>query len=164
MKTWIETSAFFGVFLCLLCYELAALLKKRWNHPLLNPLLLSTAAIILLLVGTCVWGVFGRLDTTVQGAAVSDGTALTAYFTEEDSAKLSEGMTVMVNGAEHTITRIDHTPQQLSGDSDDLMLQVGSFDPGAWVLTVALDGGEPEGFYSAEAVIESIAPSKFVFN
>lgn len=49
MKTWIETSAFFGVFLCLLCYELAALLKKRWNHPLLNPLLLSTAAIILLL-------------------------------------------------------------------------------------------------------------------
>ena len=34
----------------------------------------------------------------------------------------------------------------------------------AWVLTVALDGGEPEGFYSAEAVIESIAPSKFVFN
>ena len=122
------------------------------------------AAIILLLVGTCVWGVFGRLDTTVQGAAVSDGTALTAYFTEEDSAKLSEGMTVMVNGAEHTITRIDHTPQQLSGDRDDLMLHVGSFDPGAWVLTVALDGGEPEGFYSAEAVIESIAPSKFVFN
>ena len=42
------------------------------------------AAIILLLVGTCVWGVFGRLDTTVQGAAVSDGTALTAYFTEEE--------------------------------------------------------------------------------
>ena len=122
------------------------------------------AAIILLLVGTCVWGVFGRLDTTVQGAAVSDGTALTAYFTEEDSAKRSEGMTVMVNGADHTITRIDHTPQQLSGDSDDLMLHVGSFDPGAWVLTVALDGGEPEGFYSAEAVIESIAPSKFVFN
>lgn len=122
------------------------------------------AAIILLLVGTCVWGVFGRLDTTVQGAAVSDGTALTAYFTEEDSAKLSEGMTVMVNGAEHTITRIDHTPQQLSGDSNGLMLHVGSFDPGAWVLTVALDGGEPEGFYSAEAVIESIAPSKFVFN
>ena len=122
------------------------------------------AAIILLLVGTCVWGVFGRLDTTVQGAARSDGTALTAYFAEEDTAKLSEGMTVAVNGAEHTITRIDHTPLQLSGDSDDLMLHVGGFTPGDWVLTVELDGGEPEGFYSAEAVIESIAPSKFVFN
>ena len=54
------------------------------------------AAIILLLAGTCVWGIFGRLDTTVQGAARSDGTALTAYFTEEDAAKLSEGMTVAV--------------------------------------------------------------------
>ena len=120
--------------------------------------------IVFLLLGACVWGVFGRLDTTVQGAARSDGTALTAYFTEEDAAKLSEGMTVAVNGDTHTILRIDHTPLQLSGDSDDLMLHVGGFTPGDWVLTVALDGAEPEGFYSAEAVIESIAPSKFVFN
>ena len=60
------------------------------------------AAIILLLAGTCVWGIFGRLDTTVQGAVRSDSTALTAYFTEEDAAKLSEGMTVAVNGADRT--------------------------------------------------------------
>lgn len=122
------------------------------------------AAIILLLVGVCVWGVFGRLDTTVQGAAVSSGSGFQAWFAEEDAARLSEGMTVTVNGTAHTITHIDGTPQQLSGSKVDLLEHLGGFAPGDWVYTVTLDGTEPEGAYTAEAVVESIAPSFFVFN
>ena len=120
-------------------------------------------AIILLLAGTCVWGVFGRLDTSVQGDAVSGGSVLEVSFAEADIARLSEGMTVTVNGRGHAITEIRHTPVQLSAD-DELMLHLGGFDSGEWVCTALLEGTEPEGYYTAEAVIESIAPGTFVFN
>lgn len=120
-------------------------------------------AIILLLAGTCVWGVFGRLDTRVQGAAVSDGSVLEACFPEADIDRLSEGMTVTVNGRGHAVTGIRRTPVQLSADQE-LLLHLGGFENGDWVCTVLLDGSEPDGYYTAEAVIESIAPGSFVFN
>ena len=42
MKTFLEESAYFGVVVSLLSYELGTLLKKKWKLGIFNPLLLST--------------------------------------------------------------------------------------------------------------------------
>lgn len=45
----LEHSAFFGVFISLFCYFLGDLLYKKYRLAILNPLLIATAAIILVL-------------------------------------------------------------------------------------------------------------------
>ena len=45
---------------------------------------MTLCAVILILIGVCCWGVFGRLDTTVRTAAVPDGTRTVCYISEEN--------------------------------------------------------------------------------
>ena len=118
--------------------------------------------IILLLLGTCVWGIFGRLDTTLQTAAVSSDKQLVLLLREEDTEKLQTGMTVTVNGNQHTILEI--TSQMTQVPADSLESHYGGFQDGQWVCVAQLDGSEPKGVYSASILIESIAPMKFALN
>ena len=64
------------------------------------------AAVIVLLIGACVWGIWGRLETTVPAVVISkNGTAVcccdTSYI-----AKVEVGMTVRVSERELSITSI----------------------------------------------------------
>ncbi|MGN0707936.1 MAG: hypothetical protein ACI4JC_08060 [Faecalibacterium sp.] len=120
------------------------------------------SGIILLLLGACVWGVFGRLDTTLQTAAVSSSEELVILIREEDLEKLRPGMTVTVNGNEHAI--LETTARMMQVAPDSLEAHYGSFEDGQWVCLAVLDGIEPEGIYSASILIESIAPMKFALN
>ena len=94
--------------------------------------------IILLLLGACVWGAFGRLDTTLQTAAVSGGDQLVLLVREEDTTKLQPGMTVTVNGNQHAILEVTTRMTQIAADS--LEAHYGSFEAGQWVCLAALDG------------------------
>ena len=55
------------------------------------------AAIIILLVGICVWGVMGRLDTTLPVAAVAQEGVLTVYIQDAQIEQVHSGMTVLVD-------------------------------------------------------------------
>lgn len=44
-------------------------------------------ACIFLLAGVCVWGVFGRLDTTVEGKAVVEEGTMTIYVQEDEEGQ-----------------------------------------------------------------------------
>jgi Putative effector of murein hydrolase len=50
MREMLCHSTFFGVMISALCYELGIILKKKWSHPLINPLLIAICAVILLLL------------------------------------------------------------------------------------------------------------------
>lgn len=49
MKTFFESSVFFGIFICLVSYELGNLIKKKTNLAIFNPLLLSIVLVIIFL-------------------------------------------------------------------------------------------------------------------
>lgn len=50
MKDMLCNSTFFGVMVSIGCYELGILLRKKFKLPLFNPLLVSTSAVIILLL------------------------------------------------------------------------------------------------------------------
>lgn len=50
MKELISNSTYFGVLISIICYELGVLIKKKFKFPLLNPLLISISAVIILLL------------------------------------------------------------------------------------------------------------------
>jgi len=122
------------------------------------------AAAIVLLVGVCVWGIFGRLETTVGSAAVIKNGEMTIYIKEEQLGKISEGMTVRVKDQEYLITSVETIPKTIPEGFDEYMLHLSGMHVGEWVFGVtALDTDLADGVYKAEIVIESVAPMSFIF-
>lgn len=125
---------------------------------------MALAAIIVLLIGVCVWGVFGRLETTVSApATVKDGQAV-CYVSEKDVASVKEGMSVTVDGQEYKVRAVSAVPMQITDSFDSYALYIGGFNVGDWVYTVTADVALTDGTYQAQIVIDSVSPMSFVFN
>lgn len=125
---------------------------------------MALAAVIILLVGVCVWGIFGRLETTVLApTTVKDGQAV-CYVTEKDAMSVKEGMPVTVNGQEYKVISVSAVPMQITDSFDSYALHIGGFNIGEWVYVVTVDAALADGTYQAEIVTDSVSPMSFVFN
>ena len=111
---------------------------------------LALAAVVFLLVGICVWGIFGQLDTVK----------------ESDIGTVSRDMKVRLNGEEYAIEEIAVQPVQIDAAFPEYLAHLGGITQGEWAYAVVLDGagGANGGIYEAEIVIESISPMTFVTN
>lgn len=122
------------------------------------------AAVIILLFGVCVWGVFGRLDTKLACVCISDGAFSVVYVRESERADVAEGMTVTAGEWECAIARIDDGAVLVDETFAEYALHIGNLTPGEWVYQMMLDTALPEGVYAAEIVVESVKPMSFVLN
>lgn len=121
-------------------------------------------AVIVLLAGVCVWGIFGRLDTTVSAPVViKDGQAV-CYVTEKEAGSVKEGMSVTVDGKEYKVVSVSAIPTEITDSFDSYALHIGGFSVGAWVYAVTVDVPLADGVYAGEIVTDSVSPMSFVFN
>lgn len=126
---------------------------------------LVLAAVVLLLLGVCAWGVLGHLDTTVSAAAVSAEGQLTIYVNAQDGVQLEAGMPVRIGDGEFTVAAVGAEPVTVDEGLSDYALYVGGLQRGQWVYTLTVTGGTlPDGVYEAQIVVESVAPMSFVTN
>ena len=125
---------------------------------------LLLAAIAALLVGVCVWGVFGHMDTTLTAVAVSEGETVTAYVREADAAKVSAEQSVSVNGVQGKVLSVSAEPMRVDAAFTEYMRHVGSLQQGEWVYAAVLDIACEEGVYAAQIVIDCVSPMSFVLN
>lgn len=127
---------------------------------------LLLGAIAALLIGACVWSVFGHMDTIVSTAAWVMEDETVCYVRADDVAKLQPGMEVKVSGEVMTVVSIAETPTRVNQtELGTYLLTVGGLQEGEWVYTAVLSGGSlPAGIYPAEIVVESIAPMSFILN
>lgn len=102
-------------------------------------------AVILLLIGACVWGAFGHIDSIVPVSVHSQSGVITATVTEENIASVKTGMTV--HFAEY-----DGTVESISKEN------------GEYVLTLTSKETVPDGFYDGNIVVQSFKPFSFIFN
>lgn len=135
-------------------------------------------AVIVLLTGVCIWGVFGHLDTTVGCVCISDGSRNVVYIKETDmvslktnlvssenrKASITEGMCVTVGGQEYEIKAIGTEPVSVGGDFSEYAMHIGNLKNGEWVYEATLDAVLPDGVYAAEIVVGSVKPMSFVIN
>lgn len=99
---------------------------------------LVLAAVIVLLMGACVWGIFGRLETKITvPVQVAGGEARLVL---EDGQQVDPDAPVVIGGRKFSL-----------GIAEGV---------GAYSISVDL----PDGEYQAEIVTESVAPMSFVFN
>lgn len=122
-------------------------------------------AIIVLLIGVCVWGIFGNLDTKLSVAmVVKDGKAF-CYLGENDAASVSAGMPVKLDGTEYEIVDVVKEPMAVSQEMGDYFFHISGFSQGEWVYQAEIGKTElADGVYQAEIVIDSVSPMSFVMN
>lgn len=107
---------------------------------------LILGAVIALLIGVVVWGIFGSVDSAVNAyAVVSDGEAV-CYVSKDDIACVEKGTIVILDGKESNVCKI------------------GSFNEEKNSYEVYAETKAADGSYSAELVIERVRPVSFVLN
>ena len=124
------------------------------------------AAFAILLIGICIWGIFGRLDTTLSVVAVKDDDGVVCCVKEGDFEKIRIGMPVEIGKAEYFITDIENTPVPVDGSIPAYAKYVGDLTDGEWIYRIRTDcPPEPEGtVFPAKIIIERIHPLYFVTN
>ncbi len=121
-------------------------------------------AIVILLIGVCVWGFMGHLDTTITTVAVAENSEITVYVKEGDIKSVKEGMKVVVDDKECEITHISAQPVSVGDSFSEYALHIGNLQSGEWVYPVTVSGKFADGIHSASIVIESVSPISFVTN
>lgn len=125
---------------------------------------MALAAIVILLVGVCVWGVFGKLETKLPVAAVSQYGETVLYVKEDNVASVKENMRVYIGDETYKVVSVSVQPVTVTEEISEYARHTGELSIGEWVYIVPIDGNMPDGVYRAQVVVDSVSPLYFVFN
>ena len=125
---------------------------------------LLLTAVVVLLTGVCIWGIFGHMDTVLSVAAVSQDGVVTAYVRESDAGKIAQGAKASVDGAEGTVISVAAEPVRVDESFTEYMRHVGGLQEGEWVCEIAIDVVCESGVHTAKIVVDSVSPISFVLN
>ncbi|MEG1427116.1 MAG: hypothetical protein RSC76_05450 [Oscillospiraceae bacterium] len=127
-------------------------------------------AVVILLIGACLWGVFGQLDTTVKVEAVAQGGKAILYLTEDTVKTVAPGDKIRANDKVGTIQEISPTPisyRDACAALGQYEYVISANESGKEALFFAVTADIPgiaEGVTKAEIIIESAKPISFVLN
>ncbi len=120
---------------------------------------LVLAAVICLLVGAILWGIFGHIRTTTQVALSVEGGKTVCYvpYTEVDGV-MNQG-TVVLDGREYPLDTSGEYEMVVVSESTSLrILRAGGLTVGDPVVLVPADTDLADGVYSGVAVKEDLRP------
>ncbi len=120
---------------------------------------LILAAVIALLIGAILWGVFGHIRTTAPVAVtVENGKSICYVPYARAEGVLKQGV-VTVDGKEYPLDTAAETELVvLSGDTSIRLLKAGELSAGDPVVLVPADTDLENGIYSGVAVTEDLHP------
>lgn len=107
---------------------------------------LLLGGVILLLVGACIWGIFGRVDSTVNTAVYAEDGVAACYVAEEDIYSIKSGMPVKIDGYKASISEISDKDGQY------------------YICLLELEQPVPDGFYNGKIVVGKNKPINFILN
>lgn len=103
-------------------------------------------SVIVLLAGACVWGIYGRIDSTVDADIHVESGSPVCYVAEEDIFSVHEGMTVKF------------------GDYEAVITEIGAREDHGYACGLGLEQAAPDGFYEGKIVTNSVKPLSFILN
>lgn len=122
------------------------------------------SAVVILLLGICIWGIFGKLETKLTLAAESKNGETIVYIKEADKDSVKENMDVRISDKTFSIVSISSLPVVVSEDIEEYTRYTGNLSVGEWVYVAKTNGNLPNGVYKASVVIDSVSPWKFILN
>lgn len=105
---------------------------------------LVLAAVIALLAGACIWGIFGQIETTVEATAVVSGGEAVCIVSDEE---IYSGMKLRIGKWEGKIDKAEYGTMN-----------------GQAAARITAHTDVPDGTYKAKIITESVKPISFVLN
>lgn len=126
---------------------------------------LILSAIVFLLTGFIVWGIYGQIDTMVDAVCVTDDGVTVCYVDEDDVKQIRTGMALVTDDGE-TCTISDISKEALdAGDVlSDYAMHVGGFAEGQWIHELTINEQLANGTCAAEVIVDSVKPISFILN
>jgi len=122
-------------------------------------------AIIALLAGVCIWGVFGKMETVQSATAICSDGKVTCYIDETARSAVKEGQQVKIDGKFLTIESISSAPIEVDDSFDAYALHISGLAVGSWVYAAELSGETlKDGAYTANIITDSVSPASFLAN
>ena len=121
-------------------------------------------AMICLLIGAIVWGIFGNMDSSFAAVIEVSGGEATVYFSPEAADGIAVGNAVRAGGAEGAISSLDLMPHRLEEVEDTFeyyALTAGIYE---WYCSAKAEIDLDDGIYECKVVTESFRPIRFIFN
>ncbi len=107
---------------------------------------LLLVSIIVLLAGACVWGVCGKIESTVSTIVYAENEIAACYIAEEDISAVQAGMKVKFDGMEAVVSSTAEKDEQW------------------YICLLESEQPIPDGLYDGKIVISTYKPIDFVFN
>lgn len=128
---------------------------------------LLLTGIMLITVGICVWGIFGKMETKINAAVVVEDGSIIGFIEEEYSSSVKVGARIVLNENEYEITSLSAIPQEVDSAFPSYLMYVGALEEGDWVRAITaepLGAAETDGTYNAEIILDSVSPVYFLWN
>ncbi len=122
------------------------------------------AAIVALLIGGCIWGFWGQLNTVVKGACMSESGKQTCMVYESEAKKLNIGNKVKISDDVGEIVDINIMPTDFAEIAARYSYKLKPGEKNDTIREFQTNIAVPDGFYYIEVITETKAPFSFVFN
>lgn len=103
-------------------------------------------SVIVLLIGACVWGIFGHVDSTVPSLVCVQNEKAVCYVAEEDITSVREGMDVEYADCKAVVDTIGDKQEQ------------------GYECELDAESYPADGMYDGKIVIKRYKPISFVMN
>lgn len=132
----------------------------KTTSPALTILIL---AVLIFLVGTLVWAVFGRIETKSEiGFSVIDNKAI-AYIKEEEVSRITTSSFMFIDDTKFSIAKISANPILADENSDQYLLHTSSISLGEWYYQIEAICPVENGYHKGKIVYETISPISFIY-
>lgn len=125
---------------------------------------LVLTTIIVFLIGACIWGIFGRIESTVKVAVVSGDEATVCLVPENALKSAIENHIIQIDDADYELSPATLEPEVISEDTNVYWILAGNLSIGDIVYRIPLSQSIPEGVYSGTIVTETLSPFSLLFN
>ena len=121
---------------------------------------LVLASVIVLLIGAILWGIYGRIDTTVKLAVRSSGGQAVAYVPYGIMQDVMKQGVVTINDKPYALTRGTDAGVVVVSETTNIFMRVaGGLKLGDMIVEVPVEATDlPDDVYTGTVVTESLQP------
>ena len=125
---------------------------------------LVLAAVIIFLVGVCIWGVFGHIDSTINVAVVAENGQAFCLVPEIALSRAVKDQIVKINNKDYELTPDTLMPEVISEETNIYWIMAGNLSIGDIVYRISLSESPDDGVYSGTIVTETLSPVSLLLN
>ena len=125
---------------------------------------LVLAAVIVFLIGVCIWGIFGHIDSTIKAAVIATGEDTVCLVPQTALESVIENRTMNIDGNDYELAPATLDPVVIAEDTNVYWILAGNLSVGDIVYKIPLSQNMPEGVYSGTIVTETLSPFSLLLN